>query len=106
MINVCYLEPTPAQSLRTLIRYFALSKNQQLCASKYRLVLPSKEKLRVELERRPILQPHDTAHNVRLFLLLRRRQGLDDCNFDKHSDAPAKFHPAAISKSSPHQDFP
>ena len=41
----------------TLVRYSVLSESQQLFASKYRLVLPSEEELRDELERRHILQP-------------------------------------------------
>jgi hypothetical protein len=40
----------------TLVRYSALNENPQLFASKYRLVLPSEEQLREELERRHILQ--------------------------------------------------
>ena len=40
----------------TLVRYSVLSENPQLFASKYRLVLPSEEELRDELERRHILQ--------------------------------------------------
>jgi predicted nuclease of restriction endonuclease-like (RecB) superfamily len=39
----------------TLVRYSVLRENQQLFASKYRLVLPSEEELRAELERRHIL---------------------------------------------------
>ncbi len=39
----------------TLVRYSVLSESQQLFASKYRLVLPSEEELRAELERRHIL---------------------------------------------------
>lgn len=39
----------------TLVRYSVLSESQQLFASKYRLVLPSEEELRSELERRHIL---------------------------------------------------
>ena len=40
----------------TIVRYSVLSESQQLFASKYRLVLPSEEELRDELERRHILQ--------------------------------------------------
>lgn len=39
----------------TLVRYSVLSESQQIFASKYRLVLPSEEELRAELERRHIL---------------------------------------------------
>ncbi len=39
----------------TLVRYSVLSENAQLFASKYRLVLPSEEELRDELERRHVL---------------------------------------------------
>ena len=39
----------------TLVRYSVLSESQQLFASKYRLVLPSEEELKAELERRHIL---------------------------------------------------
>jgi predicted nuclease of restriction endonuclease-like (RecB) superfamily len=41
----------------TLVRYSVLSESQQLFASKYRLILPTEEELRDELERRHILQP-------------------------------------------------
>lgn len=40
----------------TIVRYSVLSESRQLFASKYRLVLPSEEELRDELERRHILQ--------------------------------------------------
>jgi predicted nuclease of restriction endonuclease-like (RecB) superfamily len=40
----------------TMVRYSVLSESRQLFASKYRLVLPSEEELRDELERRHILQ--------------------------------------------------
>jgi len=40
----------------TLVRYSILSESQQLFASKYRLVLPSEEELRDELDRRHILR--------------------------------------------------
>lgn len=40
----------------TLVRYSVLQESQQLFASKYRLVLPSEEELRAELERRHILE--------------------------------------------------
>lgn len=40
----------------TLVRYSVLQESQQLFASKYRLVLPSEEELRDELERRHILE--------------------------------------------------
>ena len=46
----------------TLVRYPVLSESQQLFASKYRLVLPSEEERRDELERRHILQPLDTEN--------------------------------------------
>jgi hypothetical protein len=36
---------------RTVVRYSVLNDNQQLFATKYRLVLPSEEELRQELER-------------------------------------------------------
>ncbi len=39
----------------TLVRYSVLAESQQLFASKYRLILPSEEELRDELERRHIL---------------------------------------------------
>jgi predicted nuclease of restriction endonuclease-like (RecB) superfamily len=44
---------------QTVVRYSVLSESQQLFASKYRLILPSEEELREELERRHILQPPD-----------------------------------------------
>jgi len=40
----------------TLVRYSVLQESQQLFASKYRLILPSEEELRAELERRHILE--------------------------------------------------
>ena len=40
----------------TVVRYSVLNENPQLFASKYRLVLPSEEELRDELDRRHILQ--------------------------------------------------
>jgi predicted nuclease of restriction endonuclease-like (RecB) superfamily len=40
----------------TVVRYSVLKENPQLFASKYRLVLPSEEELRDELDRRQILQ--------------------------------------------------
>lgn len=40
----------------TVVRYSVLNENPQLFASKYRLVLPSEEELRDELDRRQILQ--------------------------------------------------
>ncbi len=43
----------------TVVRYSVLSESQQLFASKYRLILPSEEELRDELERRHILQLPD-----------------------------------------------
>ena len=43
----------------TLVRYSVLQESQQLFASKYRLVLPSEEELRDELERRHILELPD-----------------------------------------------
>ena len=45
----------------TLVRYSVLSENPQLFASKYRLVLPSEEELRDELERRHILHLPDAG---------------------------------------------
>ena len=45
----------------TLVRYSVLSERQQLFASKYRLVLPSEEELRDELERHHILQLPDAG---------------------------------------------
>ena len=39
----------------TIVRYSVLSESQQLFASKYRLILPSEEELRDELDRRHIL---------------------------------------------------
>jgi len=39
----------------TVVRYSILNDNRQLFASKYRLVIPSEEELRAELERRHIL---------------------------------------------------
>ena len=46
----------------TMVRYSVLSESRQLFASKYRLVLPSEEELRDELERRHILQlPQPTS---------------------------------------------
>ena len=47
----------------TLVRYSVLSESQQLFASKYRLVLPSEEELRDELERRHILQLPDSGNS-------------------------------------------
>jgi hypothetical protein len=44
---------------KTVVRYSVLSESQQLFASKYRLVLPSEEELREELERRHILKLPD-----------------------------------------------
>jgi hypothetical protein len=38
----------------TIVRYSVLSESRRLFASKYRLVLPSEEELRAELERRHI----------------------------------------------------
>jgi len=40
----------------TMVRYSVLSESRQLFASKYRLVLPSEEELRDELDRRHVLQ--------------------------------------------------
>jgi predicted nuclease of restriction endonuclease-like (RecB) superfamily len=40
----------------TLVRHSVLQESQQLFASKYRLILPSEEELRAELERRHILE--------------------------------------------------
>ncbi len=40
----------------TIVRYSVLSESKQLFASKYRLILPSEDELRAELERRHILQ--------------------------------------------------
>jgi hypothetical protein len=40
----------------TSVRYSVLNESQQLFASKYRLILPSEEELRDELDRRHILQ--------------------------------------------------
>jgi len=40
----------------TVVRYSVLSESRQLFASRYRLVLPSEEELRDELERRHVLQ--------------------------------------------------
>lgn len=42
-----------------MVRYSVLRESRQLFASKYRLVLPSEEELRAELERRHILQLPD-----------------------------------------------
>jgi predicted nuclease of restriction endonuclease-like (RecB) superfamily len=39
----------------TVVRYSVLSESKQLFASKYRLILPSEEELRAELERRHVL---------------------------------------------------
>jgi len=39
----------------TLVRYSVLSESRQLFASKYRLILPSEEELKAEIERRHIL---------------------------------------------------
>jgi hypothetical protein len=47
----------------TLVRYSVLSENRKLFASKYRLVLPSEEELREELERRHILQLPEQGKN-------------------------------------------
>jgi predicted nuclease of restriction endonuclease-like (RecB) superfamily len=41
----------------TIVRYSVLSESRQIFASKYRLILPSEDELRLELERRHILQP-------------------------------------------------
>lgn len=40
----------------TIVRYSVLSENRRLFASKYRLILPSEEELRAELERRHVLE--------------------------------------------------
>lgn len=40
----------------TLVRYSVLQESQQLFASKYRLILPSEDELRDELERRHIIE--------------------------------------------------
>jgi predicted nuclease of restriction endonuclease-like (RecB) superfamily len=40
----------------TLVRYSVLKESQQLFASKYRLILPSEEELRAELERRHVFE--------------------------------------------------
>jgi predicted nuclease of restriction endonuclease-like (RecB) superfamily len=40
----------------TLVRYSVLQESQQIFASKYRLILPSEDELRAELERRHILE--------------------------------------------------
>jgi predicted nuclease of restriction endonuclease-like (RecB) superfamily len=40
----------------TIVHYSVLSESQQLFASKYRLILPSEEELRAELERRHVLE--------------------------------------------------
>ena len=40
-----------AQKDASVVRYSVLHGNEQLFASKYKLVLPSEEELRVELER-------------------------------------------------------
>ena len=40
----------------TLVRYSVLSESQQLFASKYRLILPSEDELRDELDRRHVFQ--------------------------------------------------
>jgi predicted nuclease of restriction endonuclease-like (RecB) superfamily len=40
----------------TIVHYSVLSESQQLFASKYRLVLPSEEEFRAELERRHVLE--------------------------------------------------
>ncbi len=46
----------------TMVRYSVLSESRQLFASKYRLVLPSEEELRDELERRHVLElPEEDA---------------------------------------------
>jgi hypothetical protein len=39
----------------TLVRYSVLQDSQQIFASRYRLILPSEDELRAELERRHIL---------------------------------------------------
>ena len=50
----------------TLVRYSVLSESRQLFASRYRLVLPSEEELREELERRHILElPHEPPDEVK-----------------------------------------
>ncbi len=48
----------------TLVRYSVLSESRQLFASKYRLILPSEEELKAEIERRHILDwPTKEDHN-------------------------------------------
>ena len=49
----------------TLVRYSVLQESQQLFASKYRLILPSEDELRDELERRHILElpKHERSDN-------------------------------------------
>jgi predicted nuclease of restriction endonuclease-like (RecB) superfamily len=49
----------------TIVRYSVLSESRQLFASKYRLILPSEEELRDELERRHILRLPDAEGDVR-----------------------------------------
>jgi len=41
----------PERCFRSVVRYSVLHGNEQLFASKYKLVLPSKEELRAELKR-------------------------------------------------------
>jgi hypothetical protein len=48
----------------SVVRYSVLHENQQLFASKYKLVLPSEEELRAELdrERSELLAQREAAH--------------------------------------------
>ena len=47
----------------TMVRYSVLNESRQIFASKYRLVLPSEEELREELDRRHILNLPDNSNN-------------------------------------------
>ena len=50
-----------AKKDETVVRYSVLHENEKLFASKYKLVLPSEEELRAELERDPVFQLHSPA---------------------------------------------
>ena len=48
----------------TVVRYSVLKESEQLFASKYRLVLPSEDEFRKELERRHVLDIPDAGENI------------------------------------------
>lgn len=53
-----------AKKDETVVRYSVLHENEKLFASKYKLVLPSEEELRAELERDPVFQLHSPADTL------------------------------------------